>query len=105
MPAEEKVLVAELYKSAILPGVLGLSLLADPPSTRTLPSGNSTAFNCTRAEDMLGPEVQAGDATDTDPWFQSMQWPRMCLPQGSSLAACSPAPAAAAGLMCRSCDS
>jgi hypothetical protein len=30
----------------------------------TLPSGNSTAFNCTRAEDMLGPGVQAGDATD-----------------------------------------
>ena len=64
MPAEAMVFATGSYKSARLPGVLGLSLLADPPWASTLPSGSKTAFIWMRPEDMLGPGVQAGEGAE-----------------------------------------
>ena len=57
-------LVAGSYRSAVFPGVLGLSLFTEPPSASTLPLGRMTEFIWMRPVDMLGPGVQLGVPAD-----------------------------------------
>src|SRR5262245_33034041 len=63
-PPELNVPVSGSYRSAVLPGVFGVSLFTEPPSASTLPLGRMTAFIWMRPVDMLGPGVQLGEVKD-----------------------------------------
>src|SRR4029450_7241330 len=64
VPAELKVFVTGSYRSACLPAWSGMPWCTEPPPASTVPLGRMTAVIWMRPVDILGPDVQRGDAAE-----------------------------------------